>query len=108
MAEFSKHVIKCHPSITPISVHFLITAKILEPLQEISQMKKYIKVLSTKSDRHHDRLAKLEEWGKPKGWILGEPLKISRPLVNLVVQELLPDQDGSLKIGVVVAEDWPT
>ena len=35
MAELSKHKIIFHPSITSIFVRFLITAKILEPLQEI-------------------------------------------------------------------------
>ena len=33
MAEFSKHDIKRHPSITFIFVRFLITAKIYDPLQ---------------------------------------------------------------------------
>ena len=33
MAEFSKHKIKHHPSITSIFVCFLVTAKISEPLQ---------------------------------------------------------------------------
>ena len=60
MAEFSKHETKCHPSTTSIFVRVLIIVKILEPLQEIYQTKRYIKVLSTKSDRHHGRLAKLE------------------------------------------------
>ena len=36
------------------------------------------------------------------------PSKLSHPSVNLVTQELLLDRDGSLKIGVMVAEDWPT
>ena len=36
MAEFYKHDIKRHPSITSIFVRFLITARILEPLQDIS------------------------------------------------------------------------
>ena len=60
MAEFSKHEIKRHTSIKYIFVCFLITAKILELLQDISQMKRDIKVLSTKSDRHSGRLAKLK------------------------------------------------
>ena len=59
MLEFSKHQIKHHPSITSIFVRFLITANISEPLKEISQINRYIKLLSTKSDRHHGRLAKL-------------------------------------------------
>ena len=48
MSEFSKHDIKRHPSITFIFVCFIITANILEPLQEIYYMKRDIKVLSTK------------------------------------------------------------
>ena len=39
---------------------------------------------------------------------MGNSSKLARPPVNLVTRELLPDRDGSLKIGVVVAEDWPT
>ena len=66
-------------------------------------MKRDIKGLSTKSDRHYDRLTKLEERGEPRGQVLGEPSKIARPLVNLVIRELLLDRDGSLKIGEVVA-----
>ena len=61
MAEFSKHKIKLHTSITSIFFRFLITSNILEPLQDIYQMKRYIKVLSTKSDRHHGRMAKLKK-----------------------------------------------
>ena len=61
MVELSKHDIKLYPSITSIFVRILITAKILEPLQEIYQMKRDIKVLTTKSDRHHDRMANLED-----------------------------------------------
>ena len=66
MAEFSKHDIKRHPSITVIFVCFLITAKILEPLQDISQINRDIKVLGTKSERHRGRLDKLKERGKPE------------------------------------------
>ena len=61
MVEFSKPDIKRLPSITSIFVRFLITAKILEPIKEISQMKRYIKVLSTKSDHYPGRLANLKE-----------------------------------------------
>ena len=57
--EFSKHQIKYHPSITSIFVRFLITAKISEALQEIYQMKRDIKVLSTKSYHQRGRLAKI-------------------------------------------------
>ena len=39
---------------------------------------------------------------------MGEPSKLSLSSVNLVVRELLPERDSSLKIGVVVAEDCPT
>ena len=39
---------------------------------------------------------------------MGEPSKITRPSVNLLIQELLPDRDGSLKHLVVVADDCPT
>ena len=39
---------------------------------------------------------------------MGEPSTIACPKVNLFIQELLPDRNGSLKIGVLVAEDWPT
>ena len=39
---------------------------------------------------------------------MGEPSKLVCPLVNLVIRELLPDHDGSLKIGVVVSYDWTT
>ena len=61
MEEFSKHKIKCHPSITSIFSRFIITANMLEPLQEIYRMKIDTKVLSTKSDRNHGRLDNLEE-----------------------------------------------
>ena len=61
MAEFSKHGIKRHPSVTSIFVCFLITAKILEPLQEISQINRDVKVLSTKSEHRRGRLDKIEE-----------------------------------------------
>ena len=61
MEEFTKHNIKCHPSITFIFVYFLIKANISEPLQEIFKKKREIKVLSTKSNRHYDRLTKLEK-----------------------------------------------
>ena len=37
---------------------------------------------------------------------MGYPSKLARPLINLVIRELLPDRDSSLKIGVVVAYDW--
>ena len=60
-AEFSKHEIKCHPSIISIFVRFLITANIYEPLQDISHIKKDIKALITKSDHHHGRLNNIEE-----------------------------------------------
>ena len=60
MAEFSKHGIKRHPSVTSIFVRFLITANTLEPLQDISQIKRNIKVFSTKSDRPRGSLAELE------------------------------------------------
>ena len=59
--KLSKHKIKRHPFITSIFVRFLITAKILEPLQETSQMKRYIKALRINLDLHHGRLAKLKE-----------------------------------------------
>ena len=61
MAEFSKHEVKCHPSITSIFSRFLITANISEPLQNISHMNRDIKVLSTKSDRHCGRLNNIKE-----------------------------------------------
>ena len=61
MAEFSKQDIKRHPSVTSIFFRFLVTAKIYDPLQEISQMKRYIKVLITNSDRRSGRMTKLEE-----------------------------------------------
>ena len=49
MVDLSKHDIKRHPSIKTIFVRFLITANISEPFQEISKIKRDIKVLSTKS-----------------------------------------------------------
>ena len=61
ISEFYKHEIKQHPSTTSIFVRFFITAKISDPLQEISQMKRYINVLSTNPEYHHGRLTKLEE-----------------------------------------------
>ena len=61
MAKFSKHEIKRHLSITSIFVCFIITANLSEPLQEIYQMNRYIKVLRTKSDHYHGILTKLEE-----------------------------------------------
>ena len=60
MEEFSIHDIKRHLSITSIFIRILITANILEPLQDISQIKRNIKVFSTKSDRHRGRLAEIE------------------------------------------------
>ena len=59
MAVFSKHYIKRHTSITSIFSRFLITAKISEPLQDISQMKRYINILSTKLDCNHGRLTNI-------------------------------------------------
>ena len=108
MVEFSKHEIKHHPSIMSIFVRFIITANILEPLQEISQMKRDIKVLITKSDRNQGNMANPEYLGKTGGRVLGYPSKLTRPLVNLSIQGLLPDRDGYLKIGLVVVEDFPT
>ena len=61
MADVFKHYIKRHPSITSIFVYFFVTSKISEPLQETTQMKKYIKDLRKKSDSHYGRLAKLKE-----------------------------------------------
>ena len=85
MADFSKHKIKQHPSITSIFVRFLITAKISEPLQDISQMKIDIKVLINKLDRHHGRLTNIKDRGKPGGRLLGESSELARPSVNLVI-----------------------
>ena len=67
MVEFLKHYIKHHPQTTPILKRLLITANISEPTQEIVQMKKDIKVLSTKYDLHHDRLSNIKEWKKTGG-----------------------------------------
>ena len=39
---------------------------------------------------------------------IGRVFKISRRSVNLVIRELLQDLEGYFKIGLVVAEDWPT
>ena len=39
---------------------------------------------------------------------MGEPSELACPSVNLVIRELLTDRDCSLKIGLVVVEDWPT
>ena len=61
IVELSKHEIKGHTSITSTLVHFLVIAKISDPIQDIYQMKRDIKMLSTKSDRHHGRMAKLKE-----------------------------------------------
>ena len=61
MAQFSKHEIKCHPSITPIFFRFLFTANIYEPLQDISHMKIDINVLIPKSYFHHGRLTNIKE-----------------------------------------------
>ena len=41
-------------------------------------------------------------------WLFLDPPKLSHPLVNLVIPHLIQDRNGSIKIGVVVAEDWPT
>ena len=70
MAEFSKNEIKRYPYVTYMFFRFLTTDKISEPLQDIYQVKRDIKVMSTKSDRHHGRLANIEELGKPVGWVL--------------------------------------
>ena len=61
MLELSKQKIKQHTYITSIFVCFIITANLSEPLQEIYQMNRYIKVLRTKSDHYHGILTKLEE-----------------------------------------------
>ena len=61
MSEFYKYKIKRHLSIKSIFVRFLITTNISEPLQEIIQMKRDIKLLSTKSDYHQVRLNNLKE-----------------------------------------------
>ena len=61
MSEFYKYEIKRHLSIKSIFVRFLITTNISEPLQEIIQMKRDIKLLSTKSDYHQVRLNNLKE-----------------------------------------------
>ena len=108
MEEFSKHKIKQHPSITSIFFRFLITTNIYEPLQDIYQMKRDIKVLRTKSNLYHGRLTNIEKWGEPRWWVLVDPSKLARPSVNLVIRLLLLDRDSSLKTGVVVSEDWPT
>ena len=60
IAEFSKQKIKCHPSNTSIFFCFVITSKIYVALQEISQMQRDNKLMSTKSDQHHGSLTKLE------------------------------------------------
>ena len=60
MAEIPKHKIKRYPSVTSIFVGFLITANISEPLQDIYQMNRDIKVLRTKSGYHHGRPTKLK------------------------------------------------
>ena len=60
MADFSKHEIKHHPSITFKFVRFLIMAKIYEPLQDISQMNRETNVLRTKSDFHNSRSSNTE------------------------------------------------
>ena len=57
-AEFAKHEIKHHPSITSIIIIFLIIAKIYETLQENIQIKKDIKMLIIKSERYYGRMAK--------------------------------------------------
>ena len=108
MENFSQNKIKCHPSIIFIFVPFLIMANIYEPLQYITQMKRYIKILITKSYRHHIMMTKLQEWREAGGRTLGEPTELSRPSINLVIQELIPDHNGFLQIGVVVADDFPT
>ena len=59
--EFYKYEIKFHPTIKYIFYRFLIMANIYKPPQEIYQIKRDIKVLSTKSDLHHYRLNKLKE-----------------------------------------------
>ena len=45
---------------------------------------------------------------KPGGRVLVETSKLAHPSVNLVIRELLPEHGGSLKIGVVVVEYFPT
>ena len=70
-------------------------------------MKRYIRLLSTESDCYHDSLTKIGQRREPGGQVLGDPSKLAHYLVNLVILYLLPDRDGSLKIGVVVAEDCP-
>ena len=59
MEDFYKHDIKRHPSITSVSIHFLSTANIYEPLQKIYHMKRDINVLSTKSEHNYGRLTKI-------------------------------------------------
>ena len=71
-------------------------------------MKRDIKVLNNKLERHHGRLDKIEELEEPGVLLLGETSKLAIPLVNLVIQELLPDCNGHLKLGVVVVDYCPT
>ena len=84
-----------HIHIFPITYH----GQYFEPLQEIYQIKIDIKVLRTKSYRHHDNMTKLKDWGEPRGRKLGHPSKLTRLLVYLVIQGLLPECDGYLKLG---------
>ena len=85
MAELSKKYIKCHPSIISIFVRILITANISDPLQEIYQIKRDIKVLSTNSELHCGSLTKLKEQVEPGGRVLGKPSKLASTLLNLVI-----------------------
>ena len=77
MVEFSRNDIKRHPYIMSVCSRFLVTVNILEPLQVFSKMNRDIKVLRTKSDHNHARLANIKECGKPEGRLLGEPSKLA-------------------------------
>ena len=85
ISELYKHNIKRHPSITSTFVRFLITANISDPLQEIYQIKRDIKVLSTNSELHCGSLTKLKEQVEPGGRVLGKPSKLASTLLNLVI-----------------------
>ena len=108
MAEFSKHEIKLHPYITYIFVRFLIMTNISEPPKEIAQMNRDIKVFRTKSARHDVRMTKLKELSEARVWALGDPTKLAQPSINIVIRYLLLDYNSSLKIGLFLAEGWPT
>ena len=76
MAKLSKNNIKRQPDIPYLFLRILVIDDIYDLLQEIVQMRKNIKGLSTTSDNHRGRLTNILEWRKAivRAWVDTERL----------------------------------